>query len=133
MNKVLFKILVISFGLMSSAFAADEILFKTIEEARQYCPAENALTYIETWKGDQEPYSMGIVTGYHSNKFSSIAVLPKPMNLDRNNIILDTKFTQVDIIFNELIYGFKSTDNKVNCFYSFLTYGNRELQVWFKD
>jgi hypothetical protein len=132
MKKISLIILVMSGCLISSAYAADEIWFTTIEEAKQYCPAENTLTYIETMKPDNQPYSMGLVFGYHPTKFTSIAVLPKPTNLNQNNVILDAKFTKADIIYTQPIYGFKAADNIVNCFYSYMTYGNNVIWIWLK-
>ncbi len=87
--------------------------FRSIQEAEQYCPAINALTF--TPNNSHVTYSAGTVTGMHDTiAFESMP--PKqslyPKSLSKQNIIQDAKFREV-----AGIYGY--FNRVATCFYSY--------------
>lgn len=71
MNKIFLAITILSTGFVSSAFASNDFTpFTTIEQAQQYCPAVNALTFAPNNPDIQN--SAGTIRGNNRIAFENI-------------------------------------------------------------
>ncbi len=120
MMKKIFSVFIVLFvGLMSSAFASNDFTpFTTIEQAQQYCPAVNGLTF--TSNNLMDPKSIGSITGNNQVVFESIPpkIALHPKNMDTNSLITEAEFRSADGI-----YGYIS-NNIITCLYSYTTIYN---------
>jgi len=102
---------------MFPAFAVSDFTkFTTIEQAEQYCPALNGLTF--TSNDPSNPKSVGSIEGNNHVVFVNVSPAPHPLNMDTNGVITDAQFRKVGEI-----YGYIS-GNTVTCLYSYTSIFN---------
>lgn len=112
--KKLLSIALISILSITTAFAANDFIpFKTVEQAQQYCPATNALTFIPNIPTLET--SGGAIIGKNRIAFESFPSKSamRPKNMDPNHVILDAHFRSA-----EGMYGYISNE-AVTCLYSY--------------
>ncbi|GEM_PF-3080040 len=103
----------------STAFAANDFIpFTTIDQAKQYCPPINGLTFTANIP---TPDSAGVITGNNRVTFESFTNPPKsaghPQNMDSTGLIQDAQFRFVSDPAPGK-YGYMS-NGVVTCFYSY--------------
>lgn len=119
MKKIFSIVAIITAGLTSSAFASNDFTpFTTIEQAQQYCPATNGLTF--TPNNPSIPNSAGSIKGNNRTAFESIPPKQavKPKNMDTSGVITDATFRSA-----EGLYGYIS-NNVITCLYTYKTVYN---------
>ncbi len=120
MKKPLLLITAIVAGLISMpSFAANKMIFTTIDQAQQYCPAPSSLLF--TQKKPKEHNGNGLVTGsINGIQFTSMvegekAYVTHPQCTGLSCTIADAQFR------NDKVYGHIS-GNFITCFYSYNRY-----------
>jgi hypothetical protein len=114
MKKILSIFSLLCAGAISPAFAANDFIpFLTIEQAEQYCPAVNSLTF--TPNNPTVPNSAGAVTGNKGIAFENIPAkkATRPWSMDASGLILGVSFRDADGM-----YGY-SSNNVITCLYSY--------------
>lgn len=117
MKKSYITIVVMSLGLMSSAFASNDFTpFTTVPQAEQYCPSINKLIF--TSAHPSIPDSPGTVTGDHQFSFASIPEknAAYPLNMAVNGVITDANFRMANNW-----YGYIS-NGVVTCLYTYTAF-----------
>lgn len=121
MNRTIIS-LALTLGVTASAFASNNFTpFTSIDQAKLYCPSENALTFTAS---NPLPNSVGTVTGINQKTFYSYpGQVSRPKNLNQNNLITDAQFRKVDGY-----YGYNS-NGVVTCLYSYENIFNGQYQL----
>lgn len=110
-------ITLLTLSLSTAAFADNDVVpFTTLEQAEQYCPPINALTF--TPNSSSVPHSAGNITGTNQLAFASVPVNAalSPKNLDSNGFVTDVQFRS-----SNGIYGY-SSNNVITCLYAYPTF-----------